>query len=138
MLVVNQARQHTGTALGGFVEQHAAAGLAVGQGLGQQFALFELVDRLDAAFERVLQRRDGGLAGIGVSHLQQQRVLVVHHPRHDGLADDFGRVGLGTIVFIDLGPGAVQGVDHEAVLGGVSAAAQAFVQAADLGAGAVA
>jgi hypothetical protein len=57
----DEPREHARAALGRLVQKEAAALLARGHPLREDLAPFELEDRLDAAEERVLQRRQRGL-----------------------------------------------------------------------------
>jgi hypothetical protein len=67
--------------------------VARGHRLGEHLALFELVDRLDAAQEGVLQRGRGGLRGRRTGDLDEERVLVVAHAWARSLRAAAGRRG---------------------------------------------
>src|SRR5690554_4523503 len=128
--VGGQARKHAGAPFGGLVEEQGVALLGAGQRLGHQLALFKLEVELYASLDGVLEGSRGG-----GRHFQlgayYQGVAAVGHVGRDTLALVDGLIGIvvvGFLLFV-LDPVAVDGVDHEAIDGGVFAPLPAQVDA---------
>ena len=138
LLLSHEPRENAGAAFGGFVEQKAVAHIARGHRLGKDLALLELVRRLDAAQDRML---NGDLRNIGksVDGTKEKRILVVLNAGDDPLQGR-GRGVKGALVrVVVLAPGPVAGyrIDAEAVNRLVGSAARPFVQARNRCPGAV-
>ena len=126
-----QAAQDAGATLGGLGEQHAPAVLVIGQGLAGQLGIIQLERRLDAALQGVAQ---GGrdLVGHGVRQPHYQDVAPVLDIGNN--ADRPLVIGAGVaVVGLGLGAGlvgqplALDGVEVEADLAGILAAAASAV-----------
>jgi hypothetical protein len=133
--VLEQAAEHARAALGGLVEEEAAAIVAGGQRLGGELAVFDLELALDGALEGGLQRRHDGAAE-GLGGVDEEAVAGVFDVGdHALLLGGRGLVRLGVELFRVLlaRPDPALGVEEEAGRIGVLAPAPAEVDPPDVG-----